>query len=116
MHHLAQNLIIQPQISVTGNSPTPRPVSITGPLVGITKLTDVIQILTNFLYPLAAIILLFVLIWGGIDFLTSRGEAEKVNGAKQKITAGIIGFILLLLSYVITQVLGFIFDVGNGLF
>ena len=62
----------------------------------------------------AAVILLLVLIWGGYDFLMSRGDAEKVNSGKAKMTAGIIGFVLLMLSYLIARVLGFIFDVGNG--
>ena len=105
---LAQHLIIQPEGG--------RPVSITGPLVGIDNLNDVVQTGIIFLYPLAALILLFVLIWGGYDFLMSRGDAEKVNKGRQKITAAIIGFVLLMLSYLITQIIGFIFGVGGGLF
>lgn len=104
---LAQGLVINP---ANGD-----PVTIKGPLEGITSLTDLVSVVTNFLYPFAAVILLLVLIWGGYDFLMSRGDPEKVNGGKAKMTAGIIGFVLLMLSYLIARVLGFIFDVGNGI-
>lgn len=104
---LAQGLIIQPDNG--------KAVTINGPLEGITSLTDLVSVITGFLYPFAAVILLLVLIWGGYDFLMSRGDADKVNSGKAKMTAGIIGFVLLMLSYLIASLLGFIFDVGNGI-
>ncbi len=103
---LAQGLNIDP---ANGD-----PVTVKGPLADINQLNDLINVVTSFLYPLAAVILLLVLIWGGYDFLMSRGDAEKVNSGKAKITAGIIGFVLLMLSFLISRVLGFIFGVGEG--
>ena len=88
---------------------------IKGPLVGISTLNDLIGVITSFIYPLASVILLFVLIWGGYDFLMSRGDTEQVNAGKAKITAGIIGFVLLMLSYLITRILGFITGTGEGI-
>lgn len=88
---------------------------IQGPLVGISTLNDLIGVITSFIYPLASVILLFVLIWGGYDFLMSRGDTEQVNAGKAKITAGIIGFVLLMLSYLITRILGFITGTGEGI-
>ena len=87
---MANNYLAQ-QISI-GNT------DIQGPLVGISTLNDLIGVITSFIYPLASVILLFVLIWGGYDFLMSRGDTEQVNAGKAKITAGIIGFVLLMLS------------------
>ncbi len=104
---LAQGLVIQPENG--------KPITIIGPIEGITSLTDLVTVMTNFLYPFAAVILLLVLIWGGYDFLMSRGDADKVNSGKAKMTAGIIGFVLLMLSYLIARVLGFIFGVGDGI-
>ncbi len=104
---MANNYLAQ-QISI-GNT------DIQGPLVGISTLNDLIGVITSFIYPLASVILLFVLIWGGYDFLMSRGDTEQVNVGKAKITAGIIGFVLLMLSYLITRIIGFITGTGEGI-
>lgn len=104
---LAQGLIINPS---NGS-----PVSITGPLVGIESLTDVVTVITTFLYPFAGVILLLILIWGGYDFLASGGDPEKVKSGQGKITAGVIGFALLMLSFLLAKVIGFIFGIGEGI-
>ncbi len=75
----------------------------------INTLADVINILLTFLVPLAAIILFFVLVLGGYQFMFSQGNPEKVKSARAKITTGIIGFILLILSYFITSFVASIF-------
>jgi NADH:ubiquinone oxidoreductase subunit 6 (subunit J) len=89
---------------------------IQGPLKGIENIGDVINILTLFLLPFAAVILLFVLLWGGYDFMTSAGNEEKVQGARTKITAGIIGFVLLAVSYIVVGMIAGFTGLGGGLF
>jgi len=105
---LAQSLNFQP-------SGAPRTIAIQGPLVGINSLADIVTVLMSFLYPFAGVILLGVVVWGGFDLLTSRGESEKLNSGRAKITAGIIGFVLLAASYILARVFGFIFGVGEGI-
>lgn len=87
---------------------------ITGPLQGINNLSDIVNKVVEFLIPLAGIILLLVLIWGGYDYLMSQGNPEKIKGAQAKITTGIIGFVLLVVSYVVVKLIAkiFGFDVG----
>lgn len=103
---IAQGLIIGP----TGSQ-----VHISGPTT-ISTLGDLINKLMTFLMPLAAVILFFILMWGGYDYLMSSGEAEKLQSGKNKITAGLIGFILLVLSYFFAKFFGSIFGLGGGLF
>ncbi len=86
-----------------------------GPLVGIDKLSDVVNVILTFIFPFGAIILFFVLVWGGYDFLISRGNPEKVKEAQAKITTGIIGFVLLVTSYIIVKLIGVIFGLGDGI-
>jgi len=62
------------------------------------------------------IILFFVFIWGGYDFMLSRGDPGKIKSARAKITYGIIGFVILVLSYFIVNVISTIFGVGRGFF
>lgn len=96
--------------------------NIKGPLDGknilgheVATLGDVISIILPFVMSLAGILLFFVLMWGGYDYMMSQGEAAKVKSARAKITAGIVGFVLLLLSYLMTKLLSYIFGVGGGI-
>lgn len=101
-HLLAQKIIIS---TVEGEQ------AIEGPLKGIDSITSVINVVLPFIYGLAGLLLFLYLAWGGYDFLLSQGSPEKVKSGQAKITAAIVGFILLVLSYlivkVVSQVLGF---------
>lgn len=48
--------------------------------------------------------------------MTSGGVPEKVDGARGKITSGLIGFFLLVLSYFLVRFISFIFGLGEGIF
>ncbi len=95
---LAQNI---------GIGPTGGEVYLRGPLVGIRDLSDLISKLLVFIIPLASIILFFVLISGGFDFLMSQGNPEKIKSGRAKITAGLIGFCILLFSYVFVRLISY---------
>ncbi|NMB84182.1 hypothetical protein GYA28_02730 [Candidatus Roizmanbacteria bacterium] len=86
---------------------------ITGPLQGINNLGDIVNKMTMFLLPLAGIILLFVLIWGGYDYMMSQGKPDKIKSAQAKITTGLIGFILLILAFFLTKLLTTIFGLSG---
>lgn len=87
-----------------------------GPLPSnISTIGDVVNQVTKFLVPFAAIILLLVLIWGGYDYILSQGNPEKLKGAQAKITSGIIGFILLIVSYLFVKLISLIFGLGGGI-
>lgn len=89
--------------------------TITGPLQGITTIGDVISKVLLFLFPAAGLILLFVLIWGGFDFITSQGSPEKIKSAWAKITTGIIGFVMLVFSFLIVRLISYIFGLDTGI-
>lgn len=87
--------------------------TIKGPLEGIQNIGDLINRVNLFLIPFASIILFFVFVWGGYDFLTSAGNPDKISSGKMKMTTGIIGFILLILSYVLARFVGLIFGLDG---
>lgn len=90
--------------------------SIQGPLDSkINTLGDLINRVLSFLLPLSGIVLLFVLIWGGYDYMMSQGNPEKIKSAQAKITTGLIGFFLLISSYLIVRVISTIFGLGTGI-
>jgi hypothetical protein len=51
--------------------------------------------LLSFVMVIAAIMLLIYLVWGGIEWITSGGDKAKTESARNKITQGIIGMIVL---------------------
>lgn len=89
---------------------------IQGPLVGIDNVGQLVSRVLLFVIPLGGIILLLVLIWGGYDYMTSQGTPEKIKSAQAKITTGFIGFILLVVSYLIVRVIATIFGLGGWIF
>ncbi len=89
---------------------------IEGPLQGINNIADLINRILPFFITAAGIILFFVFIWGGYDFISSQGNAEKIKSAQAKITTGIIGFVLLIVSYLLVRLIVRIFGLGEGIF
>lgn len=77
------------------------------------EFTDLASVVTvalgKLIFPIAGIILLAYLVWGGFDYLTSMGDPKKAEAGKQKITAAIIGFIIIFVSYWIVQIVDYIF-------
>ena len=91
--------------------------TIKGPLdPSVDSLGKIITKTLSFIMPMAGIILLFVLISGGYDYMMSQGNADKMKSAQAKITSGIIGFILLIVSFLIVRVIAMIFGLGSGIF
>lgn len=91
--------------------------SIQGPLdSSVDSLGEIITKGLGFIMPMAGIVLLFVLISGGYDYMLSQGNADKMKSAQAKITSGVIGFILLIASFLITRLIAFIFGLGGGIF
>lgn len=88
---------------------------ISGPMTSINSLSDLVGRVLSYLIPLAGVILFLIIIWGGYNILMSQGNPEKLQEGRQKITAGIIGFVLLVCSFFIARLIGFIFGVGEGI-
>ena len=51
--------------------------TIKGPLVGYSNIGSIINNVVPFIMTLAGIILFFVLMWGGFDYVTSHSGNEK---------------------------------------
>ncbi len=103
MHYLAQSMTIGGQ-------------QIQGPLQGITTVGDLISKVTELIFPIAGLILLFVFILGGYDFMMSQGSADKMKSAWAKLTTGVIGFIILALSFLLVKLIERIFGLNTGIF
>jgi len=69
----------------------------------------------NIFFITAGLAFFFITMWGGIKYLTSRGDEKATAGARATITNGLVGLLIILFSYVIIKVVFAIFGVGPGL-
>jgi len=70
----------------------------------------IISRLIKFLFPLAGLVLFVMLVWGGLEIMLGA-VSKKVDAGKQRVTAAIVGFLLLFSSYWIWQILQVVFGV-----
>ena len=69
------------------------------------NLASIINELLKYVFPLAGLILFFMLIAGGFQLLTSIGNPEKTKKGYQKIVFALIGFLVIFISYWLMQIL-----------
>lgn len=79
------------------------------PNVGI---SPIIQFAISFLFLGAVILTLFFLVFGGISFITSGGDKQKVVQARLRITYAIVGLIIIFLSFFIINLIGGFFGIN----
>lgn len=64
------------------------------------------SIMEIILLPLAGLIVLIMLIYGGYQIIFSRGDKEKIAAARERITSAIIGLIFIVLSISLLEIIG----------
>ena len=81
---------------------------------------DIGQFITNALFlafVIGIIVVLLMLVWGAVQWITSGGEKEAVASARGRITNALIGLVVLAVSYALfhiaSQFTGFT-QVGTG--
>lgn len=76
----------------------------------------------NIIFVVAVLVFFFMLVIGGIRWITSGGDKAQTEGAKGQITASIIGLVVVLASYAIVNLIEIFFgidilvdlDIGPG--
>jgi hypothetical protein len=69
------------------------------------------RLLRIIIFPAAGMILFVMILWGGFEMLSGANDTKSMEAGKQRITAALIGFILLFCAYWIAQIVGVIFGV-----
>ncbi len=70
---------------------------------------DIFTKLWIYIIPLAGIIMMFMIIAGGFEIMTSGGSQEGIASGKSKITMGILGFFVIFLAWFIIRAIEQIF-------
>lgn len=81
------------------------------PSGGIGTTMTVISNLIVVLVVAGAILTLIFLIWGGISWITSLGDKQKLDLARKKIIYAIVGLFLILFSFLVISLIGSLFGV-----
>ncbi len=59
----------------------------------------------SWLLYIATALAIFMLMWGGIQWITSSGDPEKVASAKKKLTFAIMGLVIAIGAFFIVRVI-----------
>ncbi len=71
--------------------------------LGTKDLREGIMAIVNVLLGFLGIIAIIIILYGGFVWMTAAGNEEKVGQAKKIITAGIIGLVIIFVSYAIAS-------------
>ncbi|MFH1602176.1 MAG: hypothetical protein ABIB61_04450 [Candidatus Shapirobacteria bacterium] len=79
------------------------------------KFTDIAGVFTElwkYIIPLAGIIMLVMIIFGGFEMMVSGGNPEKVASGRSRVMMGIVGFVVVFLSWFIIRAIEVIFGIS----
>ena len=68
-----------------------------------TALQNRIKNILNTVYLWVGIIAVIVIVIGGVKYMTSTGEADKIKGAKNAVTYSVVGLVVTLAAFAITN-------------
>lgn len=71
-----------------------------------------IQLGIEVLLIAALLISLFMLIWGGIRFMTSGGNKQELDLARKSLVFSVIGLVIVFLSFLIINVISTFFSIS----
>jgi hypothetical protein len=74
-----------------------------------------INSLLSLVLVIAALAVFGYLIWGGIEWITSGGDKSKIESARNKLTAAVVGLIVLAASFAILQLALWFVGVEDGI-
>ena len=70
-------------------------------IAGITDIVAIIRAIIQFILVVAFVLAFIMLLIGGIRWITAGGDEKGVAGARNMITAALIGLVIVLVAYAI---------------
>ena len=84
-----------------------------GDVATLACIPTIFAMVMNWVFGLGAIVALFFVLFSGIRFLTSGGDAKQVEAARKTLTFAIIGLVVILLSFAIINLIAALFMPTN---
>lgn len=104
---LAALPVVSAQLITGGDSP----INVSGATGGIGNFRELALIMIDFFLSFLGFIAVIFVIYGGILYVTARGQQEKLDEAKKILTYSAIGIIVILLSFALVNT---ILSAGTG--
>lgn len=100
-----------PVLAATGSITVSKP-----PGFQIEDLGKFITNLIGVVLIIAAILVFVMLVWGGIQWITSGGDKGKTEEARNRITAALVGLAIVAAAWAVVQLVSYFFgiDVFGG--
>lgn len=94
--------------NIFGKITAPAPLAgfIKGDQTGAAGISSFLSNLIALIYTMAAIALIFMILWGAFEWMTSGGDKEKVEKARNRIINAIIAILIFAAAFAILDVLG----------
>ncbi len=88
---------------VFGQAPDPAEVQINETDIGfrIPNFSELLSFMIRFFFVIAGLAALFYMLWGAFSWVVSGGESDAVEKARSKITAAVIGVLLIVATLAI---------------
>lgn len=77
-----------------------------------TTLSTILGNVWIFMIVIAVLLALVYLVWGGLNWITSGGDKQKLADARKRVLYAIIGLIIALLSFFFINVIGRFFGIA----
>lgn len=74
---------------------------------------DVMSRIFVFVFPISGVILFFIIVSAGFDYMRSAGETSKIDAAWKKITYSLYGFMILVLAFFIVRTVAVILGLDS---
>jgi len=82
------------------------PNTVSNPLSGITTFAEAFGVIMNVVLGIGISLTVIYLIFGGIQYIMSRGDQKATQEARQSLTNAVIGFIVVVGAFTIKTILG----------
>lgn len=84
-----------------------------GQFVGLNNITiaNIISALIILTLIIAALVFFFMLVWGGISYITSGGDKAQTEAARGRITAALIGLVIVFAAWAIINLVNIFFGI-----
>lgn len=83
-----------------------------GDLAGDTFLQRALSIGITLFFIVGIVIFVFMLLLGGVQWITSQGDKAAVEGARNRIGHAIIGLFILFVVFAVVNLIGAIFNIN----
>ncbi len=72
---------------------------------GIADLQAMVSRIISFIVPFAFIAVTLMLVWAGIKFITSGGDAKAISSASHMVTWALLGVLFLIIAWLIIRLI-----------